>query len=260
MKHKTAHDSLRKAQNALFGARQDDAPLGAKPERAGQIVAMLYACASCSAWWAGSEADSPETRLLFRLVEPYSTRYLWVDYRGWQQGAPATSCDQCGQTDVAVIVLRRDAWGHIDWPQEAPVPESVASQGTPVVAAENPFLAYVSESATMEENIAAIAAREAKREAQTWGYTADIEDLRDEMAAQRAAFKQVIAGYAPLLPPGWRILADYDKWVQGRACAGFLHGGINPDISLLIGGESRTVAALEMELDRLFQYVCQSEG
>jgi hypothetical protein len=244
----------------LFGAGQDTGSLNPHPEHAGQIIASLYECASCGTWWAASAADSPEARLLFRLVEPHSARYLWVDYRGWHHGMQAEVCAHCGRPAAAApVVLRRDEWGHIIWPQEAPAQESVAGQGTPAVAAENPFLAYVSESAAMEENIAAIAAREAKRETHAWGYTVDIDDLRDEMAAQRDAFKHVVTSYAPLLPPGWRITADYDKWIQGKACAGFLHGEVSPDISLLIGGECRTVVALEMELDRLFRYICQGD-
>lgn len=219
-------------------------------------MAALYACASCGAWWAAGAAAGAGARLLFRLVEPYSDRYLWADYRGWRHDPQALVCTHCGQTSAgAALTVRRDAQGHIVGPQELPDPEPVAGSG----AADNPFLAYVSGSATMEENIAAIAAREAKRETQAWGYTADIEDLREEMAAQRAAFKQVIAGYAPLLPPGWRVTADYDKWVQGKACAGFVHGEMAPDTSLLIGGACRTVAALEIEMDSLFRYVVRRD-
>ena len=117
-------------------------------------------------------------------------------------------------------------------------------------------MAYVSGSAMMDENIAAIAAREARGKAHAWGYTADIADIREELEAQRSAFKHLMSGYAALLPPGWRILADYDKWVKREACAGFLHGEVQPDASLLVGGECSTVADLEMELDRLFNYVC----
>ena len=44
---------------------------------------------------------------------------------------------------------------------------------------------------------------------------------------------------------------------QNHKKAGFLHGEINPDVTLMIGGRVTTVAELEMELDRLFRYVCE---
>lgn len=246
--------------SALLGNDQEDEALVPRPEHAGKTIASLYACGFCDAWWAGSEEPSPAMRLLFRLVEPHSTRYLWADYRGWYHGAQALVCAHCGQpTAAAAFALRRDARGQIIWPQEAAAEEPVPVEAAPLEQEANPFLAYVTGSAAMGEAMAAIAAREAKREVHAWGYTANIEALRDEMAAQQAAFKHVVAGYAPLLPPGWRITADYDKWLQGKACAGFLHGEVAPDISLLIGGECRTVAALELEMDRLFRYVVQRD-
>ena len=108
----------------------------------------------------------------------------------------------------------------------------------------------------IDENINAVAAREEQRESNAWGYTADINDIRDEMKGMTAAFKDVVYSYAVILPPGWRVIADYDKWIAGNACAGFLHGEVQPDISLLIGGDCATVAEIEMELDRLHHYVC----
>lgn len=39
------------------------------------------------------------------------------------------------------------------------------------------------------------------------------------------------------------------------ACAGFLHGDMAPDNSLMIGGQCCTVAEIEMELDRLHRFV-----
>jgi hypothetical protein len=120
----------------------------------------------------------------------------------------------------------------------------------------NPFANYVSNSEKIGENMFVIAAWEARQELNAPGYAADINNIRDEMDEMRTAFKDVVCGYAPLLPRGWRVTGDFDKWLKGHACAGFLHGEIRPDVSLMIGGGCSTVAELEMQLDRLFRLVC----
>ena len=66
----------------------------------------------------------------------------------------------------------------------------------------------------------------------------------------------IVYRYAPILPSGWRATGDYDKWLKGKACAGFLHGEKNPDNSLMIGGHCHTVAEIEMELDSPHSYMC----
>jgi len=132
--------------------------------------------------------------------------------------------------------------------EDEPLGEDIQNMG-------NLFLDYVSQSTRIKENISAIAAKEERRLANAWGYTAEIADIREQMMSMRNAFKEIVNSYAPLLPKGWRVIADYDKWVAGRACAGFLHGEIQPDITLMIGGRCSTVADLELELDRLFRYV-----
>ena len=121
----------------------------------------------------------------------------------------------------------------------------------------NPFVEYVSRSEQIEENMFVIAAWEARQELNSWGYTADINDILEQMVEMQIAFEDVVCSYAPLMPPGWRVMADFNKWAKGQACAGFLHGELRPDISLMIGGSCTTVAELEMELDRLFRYVCE---
>ena len=121
----------------------------------------------------------------------------------------------------------------------------------------NPFVDYVSQSEQIGENMFVIAAWEARQEENAWGYTADINDILEQMVEMQIAFEDVVCSYAPLMPPGWRVMADFNKWAKGQACAGFLHGELRPDISLMIGGSCTTVADLEMELDRLFRYVCE---
>lgn len=223
---------------------------------AGEVIAALYRCQKCGVWWGSSEHDRPETRLIWRLVEPHSTGYLWQDYHGWYGTLHVGHCVNCGQeTSKPDSVLRFDDQGQVVWPELSSLNEN--DNGDDGLADEdaNPFVAYVSQSQMIDENMTAITAREAQRESNAWGYTADINDIRDEMNGMRLAFKDVVYNYAPILPPGWRVIADYDKWLEGKACAGFLHGEVQPDISLLIGGNCTTVAEIEMELDRLHHYV-----
>lgn len=251
MKRPMTDINQKEYRTSLF--KDDEAGEAENKARAGQRIAALYRCGACSAWWGSSAHAAAHTALLLRLVEPHSTEYLWVDYHGWREDVDAGSCPGCGQeTGAAAIALHFDAQGQVAWPQEASPAAAVIEAGN----ADDLFAEYVSGSAMMDENIAAIAAREARGKTHAWGYTADIGDIREELEAQRGAFKHLLSGYAPLLPPGWRIIGDYDKWVKGQACAGFLHGDMQPDASLLIGGGCSTVADLEMGLDRLFNYVC----
>jgi hypothetical protein len=216
------------------------------------VIARLFSCAECGAWWGGSDLDMPETQLVFRLVEPHSTRFLWQDYHGWQKADRPQGCPACGvETAESALVLRCDAEGHVIWPEIAE-----EDRPQPALEAGNPFFDYVAQSERIDENVSFLTAREAQRAAHAWGYTAEMEDIREQMDAMRKAFKEVVYRYAPILPPGWRVTGDYDKWVKGQACAGFLHGEINPDAALMVGGCCRTVAELEMQLDRLHGYVC----
>ena len=222
---------------------------------AGRLIAALARCDSCHQWWASSEPHAEQTELLLRLVEPHSETYLWQDYHGWYGTAEALVCPNCGQAaNAAEIELRFDDHGRVLWPAQIPLAEAETLESGQAPQG-NPFLEYVAGSAAMAENIRAIAMREEQRADAANGYAADIADIRDLMQEQRIAFKRLVNGYAPLLPPGWRVMADYSKWVEGNACAGFLHGEIQPDASLMIGGGCRTVAELEVELDRLFRYV-----
>jgi hypothetical protein len=177
-----------------------------------------------------------------------------MDFRGWYRTNAVELCPSCAhETAAPEIVLRFDDDGEILWPDVRTIDEDTSR--TEPGTDSNPFLAYVSQSQQIEENIAAITAREAQRESNTRGYTADIGDIHDELNRIRIAFKDVVYSYAPILPPGWRVIADFDKWVAGKACAGFLHGEVQTDISLLIGGDCTTVAEIEMKLDRLVHYV-----
>lgn len=119
----------------------------------------------------------------------------------------------------------------------------------------NPFEDYVDGSGAIQNGLAAIRARESRREANAGSYMASMADLRDTMGAIENAFKDVVYGYSAILPDGWRAHGDFEKWVAGKACAGFVHGGMNPDAELLIGGRCDTVRELEVELDRLFRYL-----
>jgi hypothetical protein len=223
---------------------------------AGQVFASLYRCKSCDCWWGNSQQDVPEKRLLWHLVEPHSNAFLWVDYRGWQQKGKAGLCPECGQAvSEADFMLSFDKHGEVVWPEGVDFTDGESGDDA---RESNLFLEYISQSKKMEQNMAVIAAWEERRRSNAPGYTADIDDLRGEMDKMRTAFKDVVYSYAPLLPPGWRVTGDYDQWVKKQACAGFMHGEIQPDITLMIGGRCTTVAELEMELDRLFQYVCAS--
>ena len=220
--------------------------LDRQDKKAGRVIAHLYRCPDCGAWWGAGEQDVPETQLVFRLVDPHSDQFLWADYRGWIKGGELSVCPACGgDSAVAAITLCFDEEGQVVWPEN---PSDKTS--------ENPFYDYVSGSERIEENISFIAAREAQRQKNAWGYTAEMDDIREDLNRMREAFKEVVYRYAPILPPGWRVIGDYDKWLKGQACAGFLHGEINPDNSLMIGGQCRTVAEIEMVLDRLHRYVC----
>jgi hypothetical protein len=250
MKDKPSQSAQQGVQESLFNNKKGKEAADVH-QYAGQVFAALYRCHACHSWWGSSRLDVPQKRLLWRLVEPHSSTYLWVDYRGWRQKSDAGLCPECGQeAGEADYVLSFDEKGEVVWPEEVDLTPGNQEE-------DNPFLAYVSQSKKMDQNMAVIAAWEERQHSQEAGYTADIDDLRGEMDKMRSAFKLVVYSYAPLLPPGWRVTGDYDKWLKGQACAGFLHGEINPDASLMIGGRVTTVAELEMELDRLFRYVCE---
>ena len=114
-------------------------------------------------------------------------------------------------------MLRFDEAGEVVWPEG--LAETAVEPGEEAEGESNPFLAYVSQSNEMEQHMAVIAAWEERRQGHASGYTADISSLRCEMDRMRSAFKDVVYSYAALLPPGWRIMGDYDKWVKGQACA-----------------------------------------
>jgi hypothetical protein len=225
---------------------------------AGRRIAAIYRCAACRRWWISSDLDIPATRLIFRFVEPHLQRYLWQDYLGWRREAETRGCAACARqiTDPA-CQLRFDNDGYIVWPEANRAQQDTDGRDRSPGQEANPFAAYIASSKNIDENMFVIAAWEARREAHAWGYTADINNMRDELEEMRTAFKDVVSNYAALLPSGWRVTADFDKWLKGQACAGFLHGEIQPDISLRIGGDCSTVAELEMKLDCLFQMVCR---
>jgi hypothetical protein len=195
----------RSVQERVHGSRLDSNQ-GSYRQYAGQVFAALYRCESCEQWWGSSELDVPEKRLLWRLVEPFSDSYLWVDYGGWRQGVDGGCCLRCG----------REA-GEVVWPEG--LAETAVEPGEEAEGESNPFLAYVSQSNEMEQHMAVIAAWEERRQGHAPGYTADISSLRCEMDRMRSAFKDVGYSNAALLPPGWRIMGDYNKWVKGQACA-----------------------------------------
>lgn len=119
----------------------------------------------------------------------------------------------------------------------------------------NPFTEYVEHSRMIADNINAIAIREQLKEKNAWGYTADMDNLKDDMQAMRTAFKDIVYRFSAALPAGWRVIGDFDKWLKGEACAGFVHGGMRPDQKLMIGGGCQTVLAIEHELEKLHQFV-----
>ncbi|HSG18478.1 MAG TPA: hypothetical protein VLE70_19450 [Anaerolineae bacterium] len=119
----------------------------------------------------------------------------------------------------------------------------------------NPFEDYVDGSGAIQDGLAAMRAREDRRAANAESYTASMADVRETMQAIENAFKDVVYGYSAILPDGWRAHGDFEKWVARKACAGFVHGGMNPDAELMIGGECDTVRGLEIELDRLYKFL-----
>jgi hypothetical protein len=119
----------------------------------------------------------------------------------------------------------------------------------------NPFEEYVDDSGAIQDGLAAMRARQSRREANAESYTVSMADLRETMQAIENAFKDVVYGYSAILPAGWRVHGDFEKWIAGKACAGFVHGGMSPDAELMIGGESDTVRGLEIELDRLYRFL-----
>lgn len=256
LNHKPSKSTRQHVRDNLFGNHiASEAP--AYEAFAGKVLASFYRCPECDAWWICCHNDFPETTLVWRLVEPHSTDYLWQDYRGWHRAVHAGRCVNCaGETAAPEIVLRSGDDGQVIWPGAANIEENDELSGNSPLTESNPFVTYISQSRMINENITAIIAKEARRESNAWGYSADINGIRDEMKAMTIAFKDIVYSYAPILPPGWRVIADYDKWVAGQACAGFLHGEVQPDISLLIGGGCATVTEIEMELDRLHRYVC----
>lgn len=241
--HQTIRDALLSGHSAS-GSSKNQAP-------AAGVVAAIHCCEICEQWWVNSEEDRPGTHLIWRFVEPYSSKYLWQDYKGWRKDADPKCCPTCDrQTPESDCVLRMNEEGKIVWPESQDQDTENAGQEE-----ENPFVSYVAQSKKMSDNITVIAAWEARHEANAKGFTADINDMREEMNEMRIAFKDVVYSYSPLLPPGWRVTGDYGAWLKGEACAGFLHGEMRPDTTLMIGGRCSSVAELEIELDRLFRYV-----
>ncbi|MCA9898973.1 MAG: hypothetical protein H6654_01555 [Ardenticatenaceae bacterium] len=124
----------------------------------------------------------------------------------------------------------------------------------------NLFNEYVENSQMIQENLDAIAAREKQRQQNQWGYTADMDNLKDDLQTMQTAFKDIVYRFATTLPSGWRVIGDFNKWLKGEACAGFVHGGMQPDQKLMIGGQCKTALAIEHELERLHQFVWQTEA
>lgn len=123
----------------------------------------------------------------------------------------------------------------------------------------NVFENYVEHSESIQDNVAAIAAKEQRRQENAGSYGADIDMIRDELSLMRVAFKDVVYRFSRTLPAGWRVLGNFDDWVAGKACAGFAHGDMQPDAKLMIGGQCKTVLGIELELERLHQLVWQME-
>lgn len=119
----------------------------------------------------------------------------------------------------------------------------------------NPFEEFVGNSNPIQDGLAAMDARHEKRENNAASYLANIDDLRDQMKAMELAFKDVVFKYAAILPEGWRVTGDFEKWLAGKACAGFVHGALNPSAELMIGGDCETVGDLELALDQLYNFV-----
>lgn len=119
----------------------------------------------------------------------------------------------------------------------------------------NVFEEFVDGSDPIQDNLAAIRARQIQREQNSVSYVAQIEQLREEMMAMEAAFKDVVYKYTAILPDGWRVTGDFDKWVAGKACVGFVRGAMNPTDELMVGGNCDTVADIEMTLDRLYHFL-----
>jgi hypothetical protein len=258
MSQQDVHNVQQAARASLFTRYRAQKNI-VKPALAGQVIANFYRCRGCSAWWIATDLDAPESNLAFELVEPHGERYLWQDYAGWRLDAEDGRCKSCDQeNDAPDCTLRFDEKGYVVWPRLRLLKENGRGEGERAAGEHNPFAEYVSQSKNIGENMFVIAAWEARREMNAPGYAADINDMREQMEEMRLAFKDVVYSYAPLLPPGWRVTGDFDKWLKGQACAGFLHGEIQPDASLMIGGCSTSVADLEMKLDALFRFVCQT--
>ncbi len=119
----------------------------------------------------------------------------------------------------------------------------------------NPFEEFVEGSNPIQDGLAAIQARESRREDNAQSYVASIEDLKEEMKAMEVAFRDIVYSYSALLPDGWRATGDFDKWLAGKACAGFVQGGMKPSSKLMIGGGCETVREIELELERLYAYL-----
>lgn len=221
-------------------------------------AAELQRCPVCGSWWGAGDYQLAAARQVWQWVEPHSNHLLWEAYYGWRVSSADRLCRSCGEGWGATqLELRIGENGEIAWLEGGLLESAGPESAEDAPGGSDPFRSYVAGSKGIEENVAAIEAREAKRAANVWGYAADIDDIRDDLERVGSAFKDVVYGYAPLLPPGWRVIADFDKWVMGKACAGFVHGDMSPDKSLLIGGDCSTVADLAMRLDKLFLYVCE---
>jgi hypothetical protein len=68
----------------------------AKPAR--QLLAALYRCDDCAAWWGSSTRHTPGEQWVFHLIEGHEAQYAWVDYRGWRTARDAGLCPVCGET------------------------------------------------------------------------------------------------------------------------------------------------------------------
>ncbi len=119
----------------------------------------------------------------------------------------------------------------------------------------NPFEEFVEGSDPIQDGLSAIKAKENKRTENASSYVASMDNLREQMKAMEEAFKDVIYGYSAILPSGWRAIGDFEEWVAGKACAGFVRGGLNPTDKLMLGGSCETVKELEVELERLYTYL-----
>ncbi|MBE2222347.1 MAG: hypothetical protein IAF02_12440 [Anaerolineae bacterium] len=118
---------------------------------------------------------------------------------------------------------------------------------------------YIETSNSIQDNIAAITAKEQRRDKNAEAYSADMDNIRGELEQMRAAFKDVVYRFAAILPQGWRVLGNFDDWVASKACADFAHGELQPDSKLMIGGQCKTILGLKLELEKLQKFIWELE-